>query len=353
MDCRLLTGDWIDLSDYRFGAPQRSGSLTVVPITTSQTSSAFVPLSGGEVAIHRAGSGAAVLENVSKQDCVLAPLHFVLPIDRRDSHLQSRTTLIPPAVRLNLNKEVVSPFRSGRNVRLDAAAGYCLPLSMRGYAWRERTAFDSNRRQSLLNEVQGQMHRLGQGTLDLVLQARHSELNRLLRRIELLTGQSGALFFIDDRPVGLEIAPSPAYFAAIWQPLLAGCYGLTALLLESEKPAVSALPEPYAVSHVTELRSEMFRARHERQERLRAAVSGPSHANFTVVEEQRWGNYRVQSLTGSTFAGQYVEEITKTEAADEGASAIPKMLRGLYRKSAAPTEETTHRRVVYASLFAL
>jgi hypothetical protein len=308
LDCCLLTGDRLDLTDYRFGTPQQAGSLTVLPITSHRASDAFLPFSPDMAAEEGAKTDSVVLTKASGHGCFLAPLHF------------------------------------------DGPGNLFLPLSLRGPAWTSRRSTDPARLTPAWNDLHGRLRRLGR---PLSLHSCRPELDLLTRRIELLTGQLGALFFLNDRPVGLEIAPSPAYFAAVWQPMLMGCYGMVALLSELESPGMTSLVEPYAVSRIADLRTEMFRVRHQRQEQLEASVTSPQQGEFTTEEEQRWRNYRVQSLTGPRFAGQYVEEVTTIEAKSAESGAMPKMLRNLFRKGSLPNGAASRHRIHYVSLFAL
>lgn len=352
MDCRLLTGNRIDLADYRLGPPQHAGLLTVVPITSQRPSDRFLPLPPSRPTAGRARA-AAVLTNDSAHACLLAPLHAGLPVDRGSSHILFGTTLIPPGKALALSPEFAFSGRSSRRMRFDPAKIYFLPLSLRGHAWRSRRSSDKARLQSELYDLQCRTFRHGLGSLPVAMQGRSPELSRLRGRIELLTGQTGALFFLKDRPVGLEIAPSPACFAAVWQPLLLGCYGLTAVLQAHEEVSAAPPPEPYAVTQFSDLRPEMFRVRRRHQERLEASVAASAEGEFTVEEEQRWGNYRVRSLTGTGFAGQYVEEEAKDEAEAVGGGTMPRLLHNLLRKGSVPIAEPTRHRVHYVSVFAL
>ncbi|MCW3050908.1 MAG: hypothetical protein JWN14_78 [Chthonomonadales bacterium] len=351
MDCRLLTGEHLDLSDYRFGTPQQFGCLTVVPITSAQSTTLFRPLPLSVRAKRRPDAAPILLANALEQSCVLAPLHFGLPVERGTSHFLSGTALVPPSEQRDLTGDTILPYSSIRHQRINLKATYCLPLALRGPVWRARHPGGQQRLIPALNDLQDRLRRLDLAAFPFILQAHQPDLKSFVGRIELLTGQTGALFFIDDRPVGLEIAPSAVYFAAIWEALLVGCYGLTALLHQYDSPALPS-PEPYAISRLSELRTEMFRVRHQRQEEWEGTVAVRPEGDFKSETGQKWRNYRLHSLTGTAYAGQYIDELTTVQAEKDDGAGMPKMLRSLFRK-ASPTEETTRRRVVYASFFTL
>ena len=349
MDCRLLTGDHLDLSDYRLGTPQQAGCLTVVPITTQHTTDLFLPPIQAEGVGNRTPT-TPILLNRSEQHCVLVPLHLGIPVERSKSYVLSHTALLPITERLDLAREISFPTQALRRGRFDLRQNYLLPLPLRGHAWSVRHSTDRARLTPERYALQNRIRRLGLGTIEAVVQGRTPDLLCLSRRIELLTGQTGALFFLNDQPVGLEIAPSPSYFATLWQPLLTS-YGIAALLHEQETPAVPLSTERYNASRLSELRTELFRTRHRRQEQLEASIAVRSTDPIAIEEHQRWRNYRVQSLSGSRFAGQYVEEVLGMETKPTDGSAMPKMLRNLFRKGG--TEEKTRRRAVCISLFSV
>jgi hypothetical protein len=334
MDCRFLTGDHLDLSGYRLGAPQQSGCLTVVPITTQRPDERL--LFPGQA--HNSAGGSSPPPNRNDKNRVLMPLHLEIPAGGRTSRLLPRVEILPST--------------SGSE-GLDLKPFYVPPILWREQAWIADAAPELASLEPALKAFDDRLRLLGlRKSRRPIVHARLPQLQRLSRQIELQSGQTGALFFIEDRPAGLEIAPSPAYFAFLWRPLLLGCYGLTALVQESLSPS-NRSAEPYAVSRPAELRTEMFRERHQYQERLEAAVTRLPEGVITSVEEAgNWGEYRSRSLTGSGFAGQYVEEVRgiDTKATDEGRS-MPKMLRNLFRKPT-PAREPTSGRAVYVSLFA-
>lgn len=349
MDCRLLTGDQLDLNDYRFGAPQQAGRLTVLPILGQQASTDLLPFAQAGRA-EQNSAGPILLANTSEQGCLLAPLHFGLPTGPHNGCFLAGAALTPPAEKRDLAGQALLPYRATRRNSFDATGSFCLPLALRSPAWQVRRQSGAQRLAASRDDLEGHLLRHGLGRFPALLQTQHSELQSFARQIELLSGQTGALFFIEDHPVGLEIAPSPAYFAAIWKPLLLGCYGLTALLRQYDLPKPSPVPEPYPVATLSELRTEMFRARHQYQERLEASVAVRAKGFFAVEPGQRWRNYRLHSLTGTAFAGQYIEEVIADEPETGG---MPKMLRNLFRKGVSHTEETTRHRIVYVSMFAL
>jgi hypothetical protein len=201
MDCRALTGDLLDLSDYRFGTPQRAGLLTVVPITGRHVSNGFLPPGkrsrGGKPAV----IGSTTLHNDSESECLLAPLHFGRPTDRNSSRVLSKSVLVPCGKRLELARELVYPYHFSRRICFDLSRNYFLPLLLRGPAWRARLSSDASRLTPEINALQTALNRHDLGPLSAAVQAKNMALNTYSRRIELQTGQTGALFFIQDRPV--------------------------------------------------------------------------------------------------------------------------------------------------------
>jgi hypothetical protein len=70
----------------------------------------------------------------------------------------------------------------------------------------------------------------GGGHLEALFREFHGELAQFVAEFESIPGQIGALILINGELAGIEIAPSPEYWQAVWEPLIRFCYGPEALL---------------------------------------------------------------------------------------------------------------------------
>jgi len=68
------------------------------------------------------------------------------------------------------------------------------------------------------------------GNLEFLFKQFEKELYQFVAEFESVPNQIGALIMINGQLVGVEIAPSPEYWASVWEPLIRYCYGPEALL---------------------------------------------------------------------------------------------------------------------------
>jgi hypothetical protein len=134
-------------------------------------------------------------------------------------------------------------------------------------------------------------------------------LTQFQSRFEALPGQTGALFFLRDRLVGVEVAPDPRYFQEMWMPLVCFCYGVAAW--EEERRAGDAPPgpaKPFAAGNLAELGQRLAESRQKVEERLQRALEAAPRERLERQEEERFLGLRLYTALGERFAGQYVED---------------------------------------------
>ncbi len=352
MDCRMLTADLFDLSAYRFAAPQRSGALTIVPILGQPSPSPFLSPGEGLQSKWEPSQSVWTLGSESGQAPMLLPLHTGIGVAPRQCVLLSSAALLPPSKRMKLTGEISLFLPSSARQTFDVTENAVLPLPLRGQAWRLRYLQREDRLQPDIRHLEHQFSSHRSFSFSRLLQGSQQAAESFARRFELLTGQTGALFFLDNRPVGLEIAPSPAFFATLWEPLLCGCYGIAALLHEQNLAPMPS-PQPYDIEELSQLRTRMFEERHRLDDSLAAVLTTHSQEVYTLEAGQSWHNFRLHSFTSQNYAGQYIEEILPPEPnPPPETAALPRMFRTLFRKNPAPSD-TAPRRLHYVSLFAI
>jgi hypothetical protein len=145
------------------------------------------------------------------------------------------------------------------------------------------------------------------GHLEQIICRRRPLLTQYQSRFELLPGQTGALFFLRERLIGVEVAPSAAWFAEVWMPLVCFCYGVAAHELEERAPEALA-PEPLPASDLPGLRRELAALRARRQQQVLDVLAGTGAEHFERQEEDRYLDLRLYTALSERYAGQYVEE---------------------------------------------
>src|SRR5262249_15492700 len=119
---------------------------------------------------------------------------------------------------------------------------FILPLALRDAALQLRGTVSYGKLWPAigkLNELHGKNSR---GHLDEIVVRERAYLTQYNGRFERVADQVGALFLLDGKLVGIELAPNPTYFAEVWPALVCFCYGVAAM--HRERDATAAPDEP-------------------------------------------------------------------------------------------------------------
>lgn len=307
MDYHQLIPTKFDLSPYRFGMPQQSGMLTVLPVFGSDNDGRFVaPLSGLKLSQVR-GYGNMELSNPAETGIAIVPLHMGYIQDRAQNHALCRSAFIAAGQKLMFEDACCVQAAQGGYLEGRDQWFFILPLPLREEALELRGKEDYSKLWDAISRLNEQFSLANRGHLEQILSRKRAFLTQYQSRLELLPHQTGAVFFIGDKLAGVEIVPSAAYFQELWMPLVCFCYGVAAMYqekdLEVNKPLI-----PLCASNLQELREQLNQSRLERQEEVRNWLAQTPAEEFGIEEEERFLSLRLQTVTGKNFAGQFVEE---------------------------------------------
>jgi hypothetical protein len=308
MDLRAVLPLGLDLTARRFGRPQQSGALTVVPLFGADADGKFTPpLSGLKLGGVR-GYGNMELHNPSPSGVAVVPLHMGYIQDRAQNHAMCRSAFVGAGQKRMFDDACCVQQAQGGYLASKEQWFFVLPLGLRAAALGLRGQKNFGK---LWPAISGLNERLGlasRGHLELVLCGKRPFLTQYQSRFELLPGQTGALFFLGDRLAGVEVAPSAAYFEEVWMPLVCFCYGVAALQVEGEAPAPPALP-PFAASDLRELRARLVESRQRRLQDVKDWLARTPADRFERQEEEEsYLGLRLYTAVGAHFTGQFVED---------------------------------------------
>jgi hypothetical protein len=296
VDYHQLIPTKFDLSTYRFGMPQQSGTLTVLPVFGSDNDGRFVaPLSGLKLSQVR-GYGNMELSNPAETGIAIVPLHMGYIQDRAQNHALCRSAFIAAGQKLMFEDACCVQAAQGGYLEGRDQWFFILPLPLREEALELRGKEGYSKLWDAISRLNEQFGLPNRGHLEQILSRKRAFLTQYQSRLELLPQQTGAVFFIGDKLAGVEIAPSAAYFQELWMPLVCFCYGVAAMYqekdLEVNKPLV-----PFSASNLKELREQLNQSRLERQEQVRNWLAQTPAEQFGIEEEERFLSLRLQTLT--------------------------------------------------------
>jgi hypothetical protein len=185
---------------------------------------------------------------------------------------------------------------------------FILPLALRREALTLRGKKDFQKLWPAITRL-NQRHGLeSRGHLEQILSRERAYLTQWQSRLELLPQQTGALFLIANKLVGIEMAPSPGYFEELWMPLVCFCYGTAAMLEEKRKGKQEEAPIPFSAGTVGQLRERLQESRHHALEQIRDSVKMLSEETLEKTEEERYLKMTLNTVHSNNFSGQIVDE---------------------------------------------
>lgn len=301
--------------EYRVGSPQSSGwtrssapAMTVVPLFGPDRGERFVPPLSGLKLARVAGYGNVELECRSDREdgVAIVPLHIGYIQDQAQNHALCGSALLGVGQKRMFNDACCVQQGQGGFLEGREQWFFVLPIALREAALQLRGKASYGK---LWKDISALNHALGlpaRGHLESIVCRDRYYLGQYANRFELCEGQTGALFFVEDRLVGVEIAPNARYFAEAWMPLVCFSYGVLAKSREGGAPPVRALEG----STLEAVGASLAQRRRARARALFAKLDelATLHDASEVLEEERYLGLRLSTITGPRFVGQIVEE---------------------------------------------
>lgn len=297
-----------DFSNYHFGRPQRSGNLTVVPLFGPNRPGNFTgPLSG--LKLNRVnGYGNLELHNPSAAGIAIVPLHMGYIQDNAQNHALCRSSFIAAGQKRMFEDACCVQAAQGGYLEEREQWFFILPLQLRYKALELRGQKSYSKLWDEIARLNASFHLDKRGHLEQIISRKRAWLTQYQTRLELLPQQIGALFLLNDRLVGMEIAPNAAYFQELWMPLVCFCYGVAAMPSEKQIKDLDRSILPFAANSLPALREKLHQNRLRWQEKVATNLAKTPKQSFKVKEEERFLDLTLKTFTGCQFAGQFVEQ---------------------------------------------
>ncbi|MFC5823918.1 ARPP-1 family domain-containing protein [Nonomuraea insulae] len=249
------------------------------------------------------GYGQVELSNAASEGVAIVPLHIGYIQDAAQNHALCSSALMGAGQSRRFDDACCVQAAQGGYLEGRDQWFFVLPVELRAAALRLRGRQDYAKLWPDISELNSAYGLPSRGHLEQILSRKRATLTQFQSRLELMPGQLGALFFVGDRFAGLELAPDPVYFGELWMALVCFAYGVAAWHAEPE-PAGA---EPYDVASLAELRAELVRDRAARLAEVASWMPAPV-GDVRLVEEERYLDLRLSTLTGDGLAGQVVTE---------------------------------------------
>jgi hypothetical protein len=296
----------LNLGAYRAASIQRSGPLTVVPLLGDSAGDQFVPPLTGMKLARVAGYGKVEMECLRRSDdsIGIVPLHIGYIQDGAQNHALCRSGLLAGGQKRMFEDACCVQQAQGGYLEGREQWFFILPLALRDAALGMRGTVGFGKLWPDIAKLNEQFGKTSRGHLDEIVCRERPWLNQYNSRFERLTDQIGALFVMDGKLVGIELAPNPMYFAEVWPALVSFCYGAEAMRRERDGKRE---PEPaYTATDLVSLRAQVQQRRTEADAEVRRALAEIPRATLELVEEERLLDLKLSTAQNDQFAGQVV-----------------------------------------------
>ena len=296
-----------DLSAYRFGIPQKSGVMTIVPIfgTNLDNKHKFSPpLSGLKLTQVRC-YGNMFITNHSLCSSI-APLHLGYIQDKAQNHALCRSAFIAEGQKLMF--EDACCVQSGQGGFLEEREQwfFILPLLLREEALKLQGQKGYSKLWNAISKLNQRFGLQNRGHLEQIISRKRAFLTQYQSRFELLPGQTGALFILGDKLAGIEITPNTTYFQEVWMSLVCFCYGVAAMHLETNE--IPQQITPFSATNLAELRQQLVESRQQIYAEVQSNLANTPLEKFEVTKEEKFLDLQLKTVEGTNFAGEFVEE---------------------------------------------
>lgn len=292
------------LDGLTFGEPEQAGALTVLPIFgTAYNGKIAAPRTGLKLA-RVVGYGRVELKNPSPDAVAIVPLHMGYIQDMAQNHALCRSAFIGPGQTVLFDDACCVQQAQGGYLKESEQWFFVLPYELRDEVLQLRGKANFGKLWPAIIRLNQKVGLPMRGHLELILSRERATLTQFQSRLELLPDQLGALFFIHDRLIGIEVAPTPEYFQEMWMPLVCFSYGVAARYTASTPSNLT----PFEVTTLAELRNALETHRSQIKDKVYGWLQDADLSNMISQEEERYCDMRLYTNTSAGFAGQSVME---------------------------------------------
>lgn len=287
------------------GLAQSAGSMQMIPLL-GEDDDTFAP---PEVEVGTTGYGSVHLRNHSDRPTLVPPGAGWVVAQKAQDHAIGGGALLRPGESRAINTAMCIQQSQGGYISAAKHALLILPAALRSKALSVRHVQDFRKLWESIQELnRGFGIDQHGGHLEYFLRTFQKQLDEFVAEFELVPRQVGAVILVDGQVVGIERAPSAAYWKAVWGPLVRVCYGSLAVSAarENKAPPVTRVPLRPQVGTLAGLRAELDRAQKEEQNTILARFQAerPTRLSAANGDDDTMEGIALTTVASLRFAGQ-------------------------------------------------
>ena len=289
------------------GRMQSVGIMQVIPLVSDIEDTRIVPPE--EAVVSTVGYGTFLFENPTGR-LMLVPSHAgYMSKEAVQDHAMGSAAFVRPEKQRRYDRAMCIQETQAGLMGAKRRKMVILPLSLRRPALVMR---DKGRYSRLWDDIRSFNSEGGldtPGNLVQFLNHYRSELEQFVAEFELVPGQIGAIVLVAGEVVGVERAPSQAYWASVWEPLIRTCYGAYAINVGRKIGFVPETRNPLRSADSLDGLADALREAEAADEKsartkVRSLLEDPFHVDR--VETQH--GYDLDTIRNDQFIGQVARD---------------------------------------------
>jgi len=228
------------LEGLKFGVKQQSGIMSVIPLLGDDVTD---KLASFEDIKFRGTSdyGTMVFHNNSDKPFIIPTGYSIITKQLAQDHALTFASLLRPQMTQSYNnacciQQTQGGYIDGNSLKEEFSI---LPLFVRKQHFHEYikpnqkgnneylsfNRDDFSRLWPIISEFQSKLIQRSEGNIVLFFNKFVDQLNKFNAEFEVVPGQRGAIILLNDKIVGIEVAPTQEYWKTVWNSLIRDCYG--------------------------------------------------------------------------------------------------------------------------------
>ncbi len=293
---------------FHIGASQHAGALSVIPLLGEDAKNEIPflpPLTGIKVSKVK-GYGNIELANNGNEGLAIVPLHIGYIQQGAQNHALCRSGFLSAGQKVFFKDACCVQESQGGYLEEKEQWFFILPIELRKKALELRGTEGYDKLWKTIAKVNQFYGRESRGHLDEIVVKLRNELNVFSNRFEALDRQRGALFFIDGKYAGVEIAPTHDYFKEMFSPLLNFSYGPAAYRVEQKQKNQRVVISAFKATNLASLKNELITARGKRDLNLFNELAQSTSQPVKLIPEEKFLNLELKTVQGNQLNGQVV-----------------------------------------------
>ncbi len=308
---RITIGD--ALHGTRVGRLQSVGYMQVIPLLSDLEDERFVSPVEASSEVATQDYGTLLFTNPSDA-FLIVPCHAAYVVKHAaQDHAMSHTGIVKSQDLRAFNTAMCVQQTQGGLIREGCHQLSILPFALRERALELRQEMSYDKLWSAIAAFQNELGIPGASHLEFFLKRFRRELDEFVAEFECAPDQIGAIILVDDCVVGIERAPSRAYWKSVWPALIRECYGSLAIQVARKKgeqaaPPASRVPLPADIGTLEELGRAVEAIEAEEDQRTRDRVRELLYEELKISVDDMVDGVTVETIDHRRFVGQVVRD---------------------------------------------